>query len=162
MAKRVVMKKRIAMVLLSVVALTGCARQGSSDVYSGAHVGESSKTYPGVIISARMVTIEDKSMGQTPLGTIAGGIVGGIAGSQVGKGKGQSLATVGGVVGGAVAGSHVESSLKTREAMEYVVALENGDSMAVVQDPKPLLNVGQKVWLITGQEGRARVVPRQE
>ncbi len=156
------MKKRIAMALLGMVALIGCARHGSSDVYSGAHVGEVSQTHSGVIISARMVTIEDKAMGQTPLGTIAGGIIGGIVGSEVGKGKGQTLATVGGAVGGAVAGSHIEGSLKTREAMEYVVALENGDSMAVVQELKPLLNVGQKVWLITGQQGRARVVPRQE
>jgi len=156
------MKKRIVMALLGIVALTGCARHGSSDVYSGAHLGESTKTYPGIVINARMVTIEDKSMGQTPLGTIAGGIVGGIVGSEVGKGKGQTLATVGGVVGGAVAGSQIEGSLKTRDAMEYVVALENGDSMTVVQELKPVLSVGQKVWLITGQQGRARVVPREE
>jgi len=157
------MKSGIVLAVLGVVVCTGCARQSSSDTYSSAHVGESTQSYPGVIISARMVTVEDSaSITQNPIGSIAGGVVGAYAGSHVGKGKGQTLATVGGAVGGAVAGAHAEKGLKTRDAVEYVVALENGDSMTVIQDPKPLFNVGQKVWFITGQQGRARVIPRQE
>jgi len=156
------MKKGITIVLLGVMALTGCAKQGSSDVYSDVHVGEASQTYPGVIIDAREVTVSDKSMGANSLGGHAGGAAGAIAGSSAGSGRGGLLAMVAGAVVGAVAGSQIEGSLKAREAMEYIVALENGDSMATVQEKKPLLSVGQKVWLITGQKGRARVIPREE
>ena len=149
-------------VLLNVViTFAGCARQISSGVYSGAHVGESSATYSGVIVAARPVMIEDKEyLGENPLGIIGGGAAGAYAGSKVGKGEGNTLATVGGALAGAAAGAFAEKALKKQNGMEYIVSLENGESRTIVQGTDPVLGVGQNVWLIVGQKGRSRVTPR--
>jgi len=150
------------MAILGATIFTGCARH-SGDSYSASHLGDSSTSYPGVIVSSRIVTIEDKaSITQNPVGSIVGGVVGAYAGSHVGKGKGQTLATVGGAVGGAVAGAHAEKNVKTTNAIEYVVALEDGTSKSLVQGLEPSLSVGQKVWFVEGHQGRARVIPRNE
>jgi outer membrane lipoprotein SlyB len=139
----------------------GCARQISSNVYSASSVGETSTTYPGVIISARQVTVEDKEyLEQNGLGIIGGGIGGAYLGSKIGKGEGNTLATVGGALAGATAGAFAEKALKSQNAMEYVVALENGESKTVVQGPDPMMATGQKVWLMVSYQGRSRITPR--
>ena len=61
---------------------------------------------------------------------------------------------------GAVAGAYAEKALKSQNAMEYVVALENGESKTVVQGLDPTLAVGQKVWLMVSYQGRSRVTAR--
>jgi outer membrane lipoprotein SlyB len=158
------MRQIVAFVCFSVMAITisgGCARQISSNVYSGDAVGETSSTYPGVVISARSVTVEDKEyLGDNALGIIGGGVGGAYLGSKIGKGEGNTLATVGGALAGAVGGAFAEKALKTQNAMEYVVALENGESKTVVQSPEPMMGVGQKVWLMVSYQGRSRITPR--
>jgi len=145
-----------------VLLCCSCARQVSPNVYSGASVGEVSSTYSGVIISARLVSIEDTEyLGDNPLGIIGGGAVGALAGSQVGKGKGSTVAAIAGGVAGATLGAMAEKSLKKQNAMEYIVSLENGESKTVVQGPDPAYSVGQKVWLIVSHQGRSRITPRQ-
>jgi outer membrane lipoprotein SlyB len=151
----------VCLIALMVGITGGCARQISSNVYSGASVGETSTTYPGVIISARGVNVEDKEyLEENTLGIVGGGLGGAYLGSKIGKGEGNVLATVGGAVAGAVAGAYAEKALKTQNAMEYVVALENGESKTVVQGPDPTMGVGQKVWLMVSHQGRSRVTPR--
>ena len=154
------MKNALFFALAAFISV-GCGRQISSDVYSGSSVGETSSTYPGVIISARHVTVEDKEyLEENGLGIIGGGAGGAILGSQFGKGSGKTLTTVGGAVAGAVAGAYAEKALSTQDAMEYIVALENGESKTVVQGMDPSLPVGQKVWLIVSHHGRSRVTAR--
>jgi outer membrane lipoprotein SlyB len=158
------MRRVVTVVCFGIVAMVisgGCARQISSNVYSGAAVGETSTTYPGVIIGARQVTVEDKEyLGDNTLGILGGGAGGAYLGSKIGKGEGNTLATVGGAVVGAVAGAFAEKALKSQNAMEYVVALENGESKTVVQGPDPTMGVGQKVWLMVSYQGRSRLTPR--
>ena len=158
------MRRIVALVCLSVVSILisgGCARQISSNVYSGASVGETSSTYPGVIISARQVAVEDKEyLEQNGLGIIGGGVGGAYLGSKIGKGEGNTLATVGGALAGAAAGAFAEKALKSQNAMEYVIALENGESKTVVQGLDPAMSVGQKVWLMVSYQGRSRITPR--
>ena len=149
------------MIVFAGMVAVGCAREISPNVYSASSVGEASSTFSGVVISARQVTIEDKEyLEENGLGIVGGGVGGAIAGSQFGKGSGKSLATVGGAVAGAVAGAYAEKALKSQNAMEYVVALENGESKTVVQGMDPQLAVGQKVWLMVSHHGRSRVAPR--
>lgn len=164
------MKKSVSLALLVVTALsfTSCARQLSSNVYSEGTVGEACKTYPGVIISAREVTVEGgDSLGDNTAGIIGGGIGGAVLGSMVGKGSGNTLATLAGAGLGAVGGAYAEKALKSQQAMEYVVSLENGEAKTVVQGLDPRLAVGQNVYLMItemvsnhGATGRSRVVAR--
>jgi outer membrane lipoprotein SlyB len=140
---------------------TSCAREISSDVYAADHVGEASTTYAGTIIHARQVTVQDaERLQDNGLGIVGGGVGGALAGSQVGKGKGNTLATIGGAVVGATAGAFAEKALKTQTGMEYVVQLENGQSMTVVQGPSPAFSIGQNVYVIVGQKGRSRLIAR--
>ena len=160
------MKKKFgALVPLFFTALlmtSGCARQISSNVYSANSVGEVSSSLPGVIISARMVTVEDKEyLEDNTLGLVGGGVGGALVGSQFGKGRGNTLATIGGGVAGAVAGAYAEKALKTQNAMEYMVTLESGETKSVVQGVDPTFAAGQKVWVIVSSQGRSRVTARQ-
>jgi len=160
------MKKKMvffsSVFITALVLSSGCARQISSNVYSGASVGEVSTSSPGVVISARPVTVEDKEyLEENGLGIVGGGVGGALAGSQIGKGRGNTLATIGGGVAGAVAGAYAEKALKTQNAMEYIVSLESGEAKSVVQGMDPVFAVGQKVWVISSHQGRSRVIARQ-
>lgn len=156
------MKALVSLLLLVGVSLsTGCARQISSNVYSARSVGEASETYPGVIISARTVAVEDQEyLGDNTLGIVGGGIGGALLGSTIGKGSGNTLATVAGGVLGATGGAFAEKALKSQQGMEYVVSLENGQTRTVVQGPDPQLSVGQSVFVMVSHHGRSRVVAR--
>ncbi len=156
------MNKLVGLSLVGMLLAGGCARQISSGTYSAASVGETSSSYPGVIISVRNVTVEDQEYLQdNTLGIVGGGVGGALVGSQIGKGRGNTVATIGGALAGATAGAFAEKALKKQDGIEYIVALENGESKSVVQGPDPALATGQKVWLIVSHQGRSRVVARQ-
>ena len=149
----------LALALVATLLLSACARQISADVYKASHVGETSSTYEGVIVSARPVLVEDKEyLEQNTLGGAAGGVTGGVLGSQLGKGTGKSLATAVGAIGGAVGGAYAEKYLKSQEAIEYVVKLDNGQLKTIVQGPTPPLQIGQRVYVMVSYEGRSRIV----
>lgn len=111
-------------IIVSLIALSSlfasCARTISSDIYSANHVGETSKTYAGVIVASRIVTIQDKERLENGLGIIGGALGGGLAGSYVGKGTGNTLATVGGALAGATVGAFAEKTLKHKTALNML------------------------------------------
>jgi len=145
----------------SIALATSCARQISSDVYTGTHVGEASTTYSGVITHARQVTVQEgELLEDNKLGIVGGGLGGALIGSQIGKGKGSDLAMIGGAIAGATAGAFAEKALKTQNAMEYMVQVDNGQLMTVVQGPSPAFSVGQNVYVIIGQKGRSRIIAK--
>ncbi len=157
--------KKLGILCLIALSMAGCARQISSDVYSGASVGESAVTYAGTIIDAREVTIQDQDyLENNGLGLVGGGVGGAIVGSQFGKGGGNTVATIAGGIIGATAGAFAEKSLKSQNAMQYILQLENGETRTVVQGVEPRLGVGQKVWLMISHHhnsSRSRVIARQ-
>lgn len=158
------MKQIIFLMLFGALSLTmtSCARQLSSNVYSADHIGEACKTYSGVIVNAREVTVEGSDeLGDNAAGIVGGGVGGAVLGSMVGKGRGNTLATVAGAGLGALGGAFAEKALKSQQGMEYIVALDNGESRTVVQGLDPRLAAGQNVYLMVTDKGRSRVVPRQ-
>jgi outer membrane lipoprotein SlyB len=138
--------------------LSGCAREISSDVYSDSHMGEASRTYRGVVASVRQVQVAPEKLEQNVLGAGVGGLGGGLAASHIGKGKGNIAATAAGAIAGAVGGAYAEKMLKTQNALEYVVQLQNGEMRTVVQGLNPAFSVGQPVMVIVAQNGRSRVI----
>jgi outer membrane lipoprotein SlyB len=151
-----------AMAVMAAIGLfTSCAREISGDVYNASHVGEASTTHSGVIVHARNVTVEgSENLQDNGLGIIGGGAAGALAGSQFGKGDGNTLATIGGAIAGATAGAFAEKALKKQQGTEYIVQLDNGQTMTVVQGPNPAFSVGQSVYVVIGHKGRSRVVAR--
>jgi outer membrane lipoprotein SlyB len=152
---------RLVVALTAIGLFTGCAREISGDVYDQRHVGEASQTFPGVIMHVRNVAVVgSENLQDNGLGILGGGAAGAYAGSQFGKGQGNTLATIGGALAGATAGAFAEKALKKQQGTEYIVQLDNGSSMTVVQGPNPAYSVGQSVFVVIGHKGRSRVVSR--
>ncbi len=121
----------------------------SGDVYSRneARMGQSVQT--GRVTSVRFVKIE----GGNQFGAIAGAVAGGVLGSNIGQGKASNQAgAIGGAAAGAALGSHLQQRMGSRQGMEVTVQLDQGGSVAVVQEINPknpsTFHVGDRVRVI--------------
>ena len=153
------MNKIILTLLAALPLFASCARTISSDTYSADHVGEASRAYTGVVISTRNINVQDgERLQDNGMGIAGGGIGGALIGSTIGRGSGNMVATIGGALVGATAGAFAEKSLKNQPGIEYIVALDDGRALTVVQAPVPTLYEGQRVFVIVSHDGRSRVV----
>lgn len=110
----------------------------------------------GVVQSVREVTVSPDPSG---LGAAFGAVMGGLLGSEVGKGKGKTAATLTGALGGGLLGHAAERSLNEKCALEIVVRLVDGRTLAVVQEaPRSRFYPGQRVQMI-GTRDQVRLVP---
>lgn len=148
-----------ALIAVSLTA-AGCARQTSPNVYSAPSVGETIRTSTGVIESSRVVMIQESDLleGNTT-GMLIGGVAGGAVGSRFGQGWGKALAVGAGALMGATAGAVAEREVKRQNAMEYVVRLDRGGYITIVQGMEPQLRPGTRVYVQEATQGRARVQP---
>jgi len=152
-----VFRKLKPSIILSLFLLTGCVRNLSPDLYSSIGVGEAALTYSGRVKSVRLVTVREPQNGA---GAVAGGIIGAHAGSAVGRGSGSGWSGLAGAIAGAVAGAGVERNITRQKALEYVVQLDDGRMMTVVQGVgrERQLDVGQRAYVMERCCGRSRVV----
>ena len=98
--------RNITALSISIMVLTSCARQISSDVYASGQVGEVSTTLAGCVKNVREVCMEQgEQLEDNGLGIAGGGVAGGVIGSAVGRGN--LLPTAAGAIAGAVAGSFI-------------------------------------------------------
>ncbi len=155
--------KKIA-TLLTIAGLTftiaACTPDISSGGYSASSVQDinaAQNAYAGVITSAMPVNVSGENGG---MGTAIGAVAGGIAGSAIGGGtRANLLGGVGGAVVGGLAGKAIGDRVGNQQGMRYVVKLETGKSVSVVQGVPPVLQVGQKVNVLMGGSTRPRVIP---
>jgi outer membrane lipoprotein SlyB len=153
------MKKFALFISGGLMLLTSCARQISSDVYSARQAGEISTTYPGFIKNVRAVCMDEGDrLEENGLGIAGGGIAGGALGNAIGRGR--FVPTAAGAIAGAITGSLIEKNLKHQSAFEYIVELENGNLITVVQGQEHLFNIGQPVYVIVSGSGRSRIIHR--
>lgn len=151
--------KKFILLALGTMFFTSCAREISSDVYSASQVGEVSTTYAGFIKNVREVTVANgEQLEDNGLGIAGGGVAGGVIGNAVGRGN--FLPTAVGAVAGAVAGSFAEKKLKQQTAFEYIVELQNGNLLTVVQGKNQVFSIGQPVYVLVSQGGRSRITPQ--
>ena len=149
----------IATLLVGLMLLGGCApRVGGSD-YDASTVRTAQNVSYGTVADVRVVRINDDSGTNEAIGTVGGGVVGGVLGSMVGSGRGRTLATVGGAVLGAGAGYAGGKALGTQDGYEITVDLDNGGSLVITQGADIEFARGQRVKVISGGGGPARVVP---
>ncbi len=137
--------------------LAGCQRPGQN-VYSASEVGRTALVNFGTVITAREVNVQGQNTGA---GGLVGGAAGGIAGSQIGRGGGNAAATLGGVVVGAIAGALIEQAAANRTATEYVVTMETGATLTLVQDRTDgdaEIRPGDRV-MVQLSGGKQRVLP---
>ena len=156
-------KKIHILILLSILALGGCATGGfSPDVVSRDAAAKSQYVQSGVVVSVRNVTIE----GDRDSGNLFGSVLGAIVGSNVGGKDDQTTQEVGAVVGtavGSVVGQNVSESLSRKAGVEIIIKLDTNDrEISIVQEmPDDIdysFRAGDKVRIVRSG-GKARVVP---
>ncbi|MDR1375532.1 MAG: glycine zipper 2TM domain-containing protein [Holosporaceae bacterium] len=159
-----VMQKTLAVSafgLAAFLSIGGCARNISSNTYDAKTLGSASRTYPCVVVSSRTVMVEEgERLEDNKTGGIMGAIAGGALGSAFGGGRGRIITTAGGALAGAAAGAYAEKSMKSQEAIEYVVELQSGGMQSVVQGTDVVLRNGQAAYLIVDPKGRSRLIAR--
>ena len=130
--------------------IVSCAEDINDNSYRMASVGEANRVGQGVIISVRPVQIQ----GDSQAGALTGGLAGGVAASTIGRGSGSVLASVGGALLGAFVGGLTQKELEEQQALQYIVRLTDGNMITVIQGMKNRLEVGQRVFVLYGQETR--------
>lgn len=148
----------LASVMGVAVIVAGCAHEtASSSTYTYGQAQKQQSQATGTVQSVRQVTIQqDRTSG---VGAVAGGAVGGVAGSTIGGGRGKILTTIGGGLLGAIAGDKIESQVNKTAGLEIVVLLDTGETTVVAQAADVAIGVGQRVRVVSGGGGPARVVP---
>jgi outer membrane lipoprotein SlyB len=145
---------KILFALVSVSVMAGCTPNISPDVVQAGNANEVTTTVQGKVISMRTVTVKGND---NTVGMLAGGAAGAVAGSAIGQGRGSLLGAIGGAVLGGTAGSFAQDKLSTQQGIEYIVKLDNGKMLTVVQGAGAQnYTVGQCVYVIEG--GHARIV----
>ncbi len=140
------------------LALGGCAKSTGTS-YTKDEALTVQTVERGRIVSLSEVTIEqDASL----IGMAIGGTLGGVIGSTMGRGTGRILSTAGGAAVGAVLGALGEKAVRTEKAYEFMIDLENGNTISVVQAiDDTYFAVGDQVRVLRGSGNRARVVRAQ-
>ena len=156
-------KKIHILILLSILALGGCATGGfSPDVVSRDAAAKSQYVQSGVVVSVRNVTIE----GDRDSGNLFGSILGAIVGSNIGGEDDETTREVGAVVGtavGSAVGQNVGESLSRKAGVEIIIKLDTNErEISIVQEmPEDVdysFREGDKVRIVRSG-GKARVVP---
>ena len=123
---------RYSLVALMVFLLGACSTS-TSDTYNARDVGFVIETTEATVLTSRVVNIEGGE--NTGTGTVAGGAVGATTGYVLaGSGSGRGLGVVLGAVVGAATGYLIEESTHSREGIEYVVRMNDGRVVTLVQN----------------------------
>ncbi len=116
---------------LTIVALLAACSTPTSSRYDSADVGRTIETTPGAVISSRPVEISGDSRNVGPL---AGGAAGAAATGLAYGGRGSGWAALLGGLIGAGAGYLVESSARSHDGIEYIVRMNDGRTVTLVQN----------------------------
>ena len=163
----------LALSLAASTAISGCAYQTSANTYDPRAVGQVAYTDMGVVRASRPVEVVNDNPAGTGIGAAVGGFAGAVAGSQIGPSRrygrygrrhhdyssaGSVLGTIGGAIAGAVVGAVIEREASRSMATEYVIQLDDGEVITIVQGDSPI-PPGQRVFVQMPEYGRARIVP---
>jgi len=152
------MKLIFLLILVSSSILTiGCVGHLDGQTYDRDQARRVQQIQYGVIRDITPVVLEGT---QSHVGSIAGAIVGGLAGSAIGKGRGSTIAAVVGAVAGGVAGNAAEEKLTRSQGMEFIIRLDSGNTIAIVQEHNPNADflVGDHIKIIS-VDGESRISP---
>lgn len=140
----------IAVALVSVAALAGCASSKSGSAYTRDQTRQEMIVRTGIVESVREVQIEGTKSG---VGAASGAVIGGVGGSHMGRGSGQIVGAVVGAVVGGIAGAAAEEGITRKTGLEITVRLDNGQLTAVVQEADEAFHPGERVRLLSGAGG---------
>ena len=136
----------IAAMMLLTLAACGTTETfpGNGNTYEGAPAAATYQPGYGVVESVSIV--QGPERGGVGAGAVTGGVVGAILGSQIGSGSGRAAATVAGAGAGAYAGHQIERRVRTVEAYQLTVRMDNGVVQNIVQDNRSF-QVGDRIQI---------------
>lgn len=146
--------KITAILSLVLLVVTGCASSRSGKVYTRDQARTVQTVYFGTVERVEWAQIEGT---KGPWGVIVGGALGAAIGSSIGRGWGQVIGGTAGAVAGGLAGAAVEEEVTKRDGLEIGVRLDNGSSVVIVQEADTAFRIGDRVRVLTGPDGTARV-----
>lgn len=152
--------RRAACVLVGGMLLLSACSHPSSETYSAGDVGRTIETTEAEVISSRIVRVAGET---DAVGPLAGGALGAAGTGLIFD---RSLAAVIGGVVGAGAGYLAQEQANTREGIEYVLRMDDGRTVTLVQnraaEEQPLPDGTQVLVQISGQYTRIIPDPRAE
>ena len=155
----------ITVACTALLALGGCATnpmlgtgvpQASAQGYTVFGAQSIQAVRLGTVLAVRPVEIAGQGSG---IGAIGGALAGGAIGHQIGSGNGQKLATVMGALAGLMGGQALEGSAAKESGLLVTVRLDGGQVLAITQATDVRLAVGERVQVLAGRDGKARVLP---
>jgi outer membrane lipoprotein SlyB len=146
-----------SIVALAALAVAGCAAPSSGKVYSREEARTAMTVFEGEVRDVKPIMIEGQ---KTWMGSAGGGWVGYELGHSVGHGTGSDIAGAVGGVAGAVAGQAVEEVATRQNGLQITVKLDDGETIAVAQSADVAFVPGERVKVLRGQNGSARVTKR--
>ncbi|MEX1994096.1 MAG: glycine zipper 2TM domain-containing protein [Steroidobacteraceae bacterium] len=141
-------------VLLAALSVQGCATPANGQVYSRQESKVAWDVHYGKVLAIDEAVIEGE---RTALGRIGGGLVGYQAGRTIGGGSGRRIAGAVGAVAGAVAGQAIEKRATRQDAWQFMVELDGGRTVAIVQARDQTFAIGERVRIYMRRDGAARV-----
>jgi outer membrane lipoprotein SlyB len=124
--------------------------------YRIATIGNSQRSIPAVVISAKKVTIKELNSGAY---AEAGGWLGGAIAAEDSD---NSAVIIAGIIAGAVVGNAIEDAKNTYAGTEYIIQAESGRlfTVAQVDSNADILKKGDKALLVYGYPHRLMKDPR--
>lgn len=145
---------RLCSAIAASLLMVGCAQNVSPNTYQSGEVGVASRVVPGVVIAKRSVNIDANS----GAGGLAGVAAGAAAGSTMGSSTSSNVVgAVGGAVVGGVAGNAIDKAVNHHQGYEYIIRLNKGRIISVVQEKDVQFRVNQRVLIIYG--AMTRLIP---
>ena len=138
------------------ISTSGCSNSVSGRVYSREDARSQMQVMYATVISTQPVTVEGDRDG---LGTLSGAGLGGAIGYAASSGPWQPAALVAGAVFGTIAGPFIQEHISRRSAYEIELQLENGERTMIVQEDDVEFRPGERVRLVSGNDGELHVRP---
>lgn len=136
--------------------LSGCTPEISSDHYLAENLGRVQRVHYGKIVQARTVHVGSHN---NETGSLVGTAAGATAGSAIGGStRANILGAIGGAVLGGIAGNEIGRKTGNQTGMQYIVRLDSGKTVSIVQGINPILHEGQRVMLLTGGRSGDRII----
>lgn len=156
MCSKIFRSVAVVTLVAGLAVLGGCASSLSGRAYERGQARAVQDVRIGVVEHVREVQIEGT---KSRVGAGSGALIGAAVGSKAGK-EGtvaRAVGVVGGAVVGGIGGAAAEEGLTRQTGLEITIKIDGGPMLAITQAADEPFYVGERVRVLTGANGVARV-----
>jgi len=146
-----------SLIALLALTLAGCIPVHEGDAYQRRELGRSLNVKEATVLAIRPIRVTGT---RSKVGAAAGAVIGGAAGSTVSSSdEGRIIGGTAGAVVGGLTGAALEELITSGKALEILVELQSGDTIAIVQGQSEDAPLAPGDAVLVVQSDRLRVVP---